>query len=178
MLVNGVQYKYEISSPGNLTIAGNDGSVIIPYTLSGTKLTVTMKGQSAVYTKYTETANTTAAKTGGNVSQEFVGKWCYMSNIYASNGGSMKNECFTLNADGTYSYQYESSSSNAYGSVASQDSDQGTWKVAGNQLHALSTKGTSSVYNFEKKNHPKTGDPMIVLEGRAFVTAYNKAPWK
>lgn len=31
----------------------------------------------------------------------------------------------------------------------------------------------------EKRNHPKNvRDPMIVLDGQTFVTAYNKPPWQ
>ncbi|HZV69137.1 MAG TPA: hypothetical protein VFG10_06315 [Saprospiraceae bacterium] len=37
----------------------------------------------------------------------------------------------------------------------------------------------SSGGDLEQRNHPKNvNDPMIVLDGRAFVTAYNKPPWR
>jgi hypothetical protein len=36
-------------------------------------------------------------------------------------------------------------------------------------------RGTT-VYTLEKRNHPKTGDPMLVLNGQPFVTYYKHAP--
>ncbi|CAN5568206.1 hypothetical protein BH18ACI3_BH18ACI3_19430 [soil metagenome] len=33
------------------------------------------------------------------------------------------------------------------------------------------------VHPIEFRNHPKTGDPMIVVDGDAYVTAYQKRPW-
>jgi hypothetical protein len=110
-------------------------------------------------------------------SGDIAGKWCYMSNIYASTGGRISNRCFTLNPNGTYEYYGETSSSGQYGSAASQESDRGTWTATGTTLDANSAKYGKRTYRLEKKNHPKTKDPMLVIEGEAYVTYYQKASW-
>jgi len=108
---------------------------------------------------------------------DITGKWCYMSNIYASNGGRISNRCFTLNPNGTYEYYGESSSSGQYGSTASQQSDRGTWTATATTINTNSTRNGTRTYRLEKKNHPKTKDPMLVIEGDAYVTYYKKASW-
>ena len=114
----------------------------------------------------------------GGVALELVGKWCYMANVNAGNGGRMSNECVTFYANGTYEYYRESSSSGQYGSSASQEADGGTWSLEGSVLKAQSRTNGAVQYTLEKRNHPKnTGDPMLVIDGRAFVTATQRAPW-
>jgi hypothetical protein len=49
--------------------------------------------------------------------------------------------------------------------------------VSGRTIIAYSNTHGKITYPFEKRNHPKTGDPMIVLDGDAYVTAYRKNPW-
>jgi len=44
-------------------------------------------------------------------------------------------------------------------------------------LFVQSQKEGSKVYSFEKRNHPKTNEPMIVIDGDIYVTYYQKAPW-
>jgi len=113
----------------------------------------------------------------GSPLPELVGKWCYMANVQANDGGRQSNTCFQLNADGTFQYHSETSSSGQYGGTASQSDDEGRWQAAGNTLTAQSTSGKVTSYNFEKRNHPKTNDPMLVFDGQAFVTFYQKPPW-
>ena len=113
----------------------------------------------------------------GSIAPELVGKWCYMANVYANDGGRQSNTCFVLNGDGTYAYHSETSSSGQYGSTASQADDQGHWVASGNTLTATSVSGKVSSYTFEKQNHPKTHDPMLVVNGQAFVTYFQKPPW-
>ncbi|HXM34319.1 MAG TPA: hypothetical protein VN920_03980, partial [Pyrinomonadaceae bacterium] len=95
----------------------------------------------------------------------------------ANNGGRMSSRCITLYANGTYEYYSESSSSNPYGSTASQDSDSGTWQATATSITANSRKHGVLSYSLEKRNHPKTGDAMIVLDGEAFVTSQQRPPW-
>ena len=110
--------------------------------------------------------------------QELVGKWCKMSNLSNSSGGSSRSTCFELRPDGSYTYRYEGSMSATTGATASQSSDAGRWKVSGNQLIAQSQRGTINTYTLEKRNHPKNkNDPIICLNGECFVTFYNKPPW-
>ena len=64
------------------------------------------------------------------------------------------------------------------GGTAGQSSDKGTWRVLGNNLIVNSQTQGQITYQFSKQNHPKTGDPMIVINGRAFVTFYQKPSWR
>jgi hypothetical protein len=115
------------------------------------------------------------AASGG---QEIVGKWCNLAQFTANRGGSSRMECFQLNADGSYSYNYEGSMSGTTGSTASQSSDSGRWRYDGQQLVAQSRSGKVSTYTLEKRNHPKNKrDPMICLNGTCYVTFYNKPAW-
>ena len=71
----------------------------------------------------------------------------------------------------------DANTNSAWAGTSSQSSDTGTWQVQGNRLHYQSrTRGKGS-YQLQKINHPKTGDPMIVLDGEPYVTFYQKAPW-
>jgi len=108
--------------------------------------------------------------------QALVGKWCYMSNLTGANS-RMSSRCFVLNPDGTYEYSAETSSSGAIASSASQEYDTGRWSATQTTLTAFSNKHGKIVYPIELRNHPKTGDPMIVVDGDAYVTAYQKRPW-
>lgn len=108
---------------------------------------------------------------------ELVGKWCYLANVQANDGGRQSNTCFQLNADGSYQYHSETSSSGQFGATASESDDEGRWQASGDTLTAQSTSGKITNYRFEKRNHPKTNDPMLVFDGQAFVTYFQKPPW-
>jgi hypothetical protein len=107
---------------------------------------------------------------------QFVGKWCYMSSLSGTNS-YMSSRCFMLYENGTYEYSGESSSSGAYGSTAGQSYDSGRWTATRSSLTAYSSKNGKTVYPIELRNHPKTGDPMIVVDGDAYVTATQRRPW-
>jgi hypothetical protein len=115
----------------------------------------------------------------GSIHMELVGKWCWMSMVNANNGGARQSSrCITLNGNGSYQYAGQTDSYNPYGGATSQSGDQGTWTATETTLTARSASGRVTVYRLEKRNHPKNvRDPMIVLNGEAFVTAYNKPPW-
>jgi hypothetical protein len=124
----------------------------------------------------TPPAGTTPPAPAGVV-PELVGKWCYMSNVNANDGGHQTNTCFALNGDGSYWYHSESSSSGQYGGTASATDDQGRWVASGNTLTATSSTGKVTSYTFEQQNHPKTRDPMLIVNGQAFVTYFQKPSW-
>jgi hypothetical protein len=178
MLYNSVSYNY--SFPGNqLAISGNDGSLTFSCTLSGNSLNLSQNGNSAQYTKI-------ASMRPESVDPQLVGKWCIVSSSYNnySGGGSSSEECITLNADGTYSYSYSaersgySANQSAYGGTSNQNGDQGTWKSDGITITSVSrTTGKTSRYSFSKENN-ENGDPMIVIGGKKFVTAYNRPKWQ
>ncbi len=115
----------------------------------------------------------------GGVVPELAGKWCYLANVNAiSGGGRASSQCFTLQADGRYDYAGEVSNSNPYGGTAYQSSDSGTWTATATTIAARSVSGKVTTYRLQKMNHPKNNDPMLVLDGQAFVTFYQKAPWR
>lgn len=180
VLYNGVTYQYT-ADKYLITLKGANGTAAFPYQLSKGALTVTANdGSLTVFTRKKPAASTKQGirevpvrKGSGDIS----GKWCYMSNINASNGGRISNRCFTLNPNGTYQYYGETSSSGQYGSSASQESDQGTWTATATTLSANSARHGNRTYRLEKRNHPKTRDPMLVIEGEAYVTYYQKPSW-
>ena len=110
---------------------------------------------------------------------ELVGTWIWISSFQATNGGgSQSGRQLTLLADGGFSYVANSSSSNPYGGTAGQSSERGTWSATADAL-TLVTGGVPRTYRLEKRNHPRNRqDPMIVLDGQAYVTATFKPPWR
>ncbi len=182
--------EYEFAVVGATIIVGNDeGQMEFPYKLAGSVLTVWVEDRKVVYTRPTADeiaqwkkgkgrSGEDGTKAGsGGVPQELVGKWCYAASVTASGGGRQSNICFTLNADGTYEYYGETSNSNVYGGSNSQSSDYGRWSATSNSLTAHSNSGKTTTYTLEKKNHPKNGDPMLMVDGDAFVTAYQRRSW-
>lgn len=117
------------------------------------------------------------SRNSGGTPQELVGKWCYLANVQANDGGRMSERCFVLNSDGTYQYHAETSNSNPYGGSSSETNDSGRWTATATTITAQSNSGQSQTYTLEKRNHPKTGDPMLIVDGDAFVTFYQKQPW-
>ncbi len=99
-----------------------------------------------------------------------------MSNL-TGNNSYMSSRCFVLNANGTYEYSAESSTSGTNGSTTGQSYDSGRWSATETMLTAFSNSQGRVVYPIELRNHPKTGDPMIVVDGDPYVTAYQKRPW-
>jgi hypothetical protein len=113
----------------------------------------------------------------GAVVPELVGKWCAISNVNANDGGRRSSTCFALNPDGSYSYHSETASSGAFGGSASQLDDAGRWVASASAITATSNSGKVQTFNFVKQNHPKTRDPMLVVNGQAFVTFFQKPSW-
>ena len=101
-----------------------------------------------------------------------------MSNVNSNSGGRMSNRCFTLYENGTYEYYSETSSSGPVASSASQESDSGTWTATSTTITRNSRSLGTETYSLERRNHPKTGDPMIVFDGDAYVTYSPRRPWE
>ena len=178
MTINGQSFNYRVNGQ-TMTISNNQETVNLPFQLDGDTLTVQVQGRDVIYKRLSSQRNDDeeTANNGGSNPQELVGKWCYMSNIQANDGGRMSNTCVTLNGDGTYEYYSETSSSNPYGGTSSQTSDAGRWSATATTITSNSNKGETKTFTIEKRNHPKTNDPMLMIDGQAFVTAYQKQPW-
>jgi hypothetical protein len=186
---NGAGFQYSVSG-NNISITGSTGTTTLQYAVNGNYLTLSGNGTTAILKK--GTANGTSSggygqapagnNSGGSIDQSIVGKWCRAntSSTYSSSYNSTR--CIVINGNGTYEYYAEGSISGygggGYGGSNSQSSDRGTWKLEGNRIHVQSQAEGYKVYSFEKRNHPKNGDPMIVIDGDTYVTYYKKAPWR
>ena len=179
--INDEEFAYKVKN-SVITVTGEDGSLEFPFVLNGDTLTVEVEGREVIY-KRTKTGATEGPATGvaregsgERIIPEFVGKWCYLSSLTGQNA-YMSSRCFVLYANGTYEFSAESSSSGAYGSTAGQSYDSGRWSATRTTLTAYSSKNGKIVYPIQLRNHPKNGDPMIVVDGDAYVTATQKRPW-
>jgi hypothetical protein len=166
-----VGYTFQLKD-GKLSVGGGDLQEVVVFTRG------TAAAKQATAAKAAASAKAAAPSDG----RELVGKWCKVSTLSTSTGGSSRSTCFELRPDGTYTYQHEGSMSaqapGMWGGTASQGSDAGRWHLKGNQLVAQSRSGATNAYTLEKRNHPKNKrDPMICLNGECFVTFYNRAPW-
>ena len=161
-----------------ITLQTSQGGFPMTYAVSDGKLTLTLNGQSFIYSKGGAKPTVNA---GGKIDQTMVGKWCYVNVYSTGGGGSSASECITLRGDGTFEYYSESSrsvnTSTVTGGTSSQNSDRGTWWVQGDRIYYNSQTQGQGSYQFVKRNHPKNNDPMIVLEGKTFVTSTIKDPW-
>ncbi|HMT06946.1 MAG TPA: hypothetical protein PKA82_03000 [Pyrinomonadaceae bacterium] len=181
-IFNGQQVEWAANDK-TIALANDEGSMSFPYVLKGDVLTVWVEERKVVYKRISaEEARRSGPsaqtnRTSGSIQQELVGKWCYSANVNAIGGGRQSDICFTLKADGTYEYYGEASNSNPYGGSNSQSWDYGRWSATATTLTANSNSGKTTTYSLEKRNHPKTGDPMLIVDGDAFVTFYQRRPW-
>jgi hypothetical protein len=176
---NGSPGRYAIEN-ATLVLSGADGVFRFPFTLSGDVLTLSGNGQSVQLTRIqAEAAVAAGSSSTGSVRQELAGKWCYIANVNATGGGARTSStCVTLNPDGTYQYHGLTDSYGPNGGATSQIDDTGTWTATATSLTANSRlRGQAVTYRLEKRNHPKTNDPMLILNGQAFVTFFQKNPW-
>lgn len=186
---NGVGFQYSTSG-NNVSITGATGTTTLQYTVNGNYLTLSGNGTTAILQKGTANSATSggygqapAGNTGGgSIDQSIVGKWCWANTSSTTSSSYNSTKCIVINGNGTYEYYAEGSISGygggGYGGSNSQSSDRGTWKLEGNRIHVQSQAEGYKVYSFEKRNHPKNGDPMIVIDGNTYVTYYQKAPWR
>lgn len=181
----GNTFQYQVSQ-GHVTLVTPQGNAMLAYSIKGNQLTLSANGQSFTYTKGAGNIGQAPAQNqtqpgGGRVAPELVGKWCWTNVNSTNTGGSSSSECIVLNGNGTFEYAAERSmdtnTSSFYAGTSSQSSDRGTWWVQGDRIYYNSqTRGQGS-YQLQKQNHPKTGDPMIVLDGEPYVTYFQKPRW-
>jgi hypothetical protein len=188
---NGVGFQYNTSG-NNVSITVATGTSTLQYSVSGNYLTLSGNGTTAILQKGTAngataggygqtSAGNTEGRSGG-IDQSITGKWCWANTSSTTSSSYNSTKCIVINGNGTYEYYAEGSISGygggGYGGSSSQSSDRGTWKLEGNRIHVQSQAEGYKVYSFEKRNHPKNGDPMIVIDGDTYVTYYKKNPWK
>ena len=180
----GQTFPYSVSG-NHIILQTAQGNVIMAYVINGSQLNLTVNGKNLIYNKgKANAAAPNQPNASGNNSKldlSLVGKWCYINVTTTGSGGSSTDACIVLNEDGTYTYQSErtmSASGEGFSAgTGSQSSDAGTWWIEGDRIYYNSqTKGQGS-YQLVKRNHPKNNDPMIVLDGTAYVTFYQKPPW-
>lgn len=189
--LNGEPIQYQVLG-SLLVVVDGDGMQSYQYTLKGDRLQVAGGTLAAPLTLSRGTAAAKASKPGPSAATpkataagELAGKWCWISNFNANQGGgSQTSRCFELRPDGSYVYDYDSSASaysggnsGLYGGTSSSSHDEGRWSVGAGTLTAQSSSGNTNTYRLEKRNHPKNRDPMICLDGDCYVTYWNKAPW-
>jgi hypothetical protein len=179
IVYQGQQYSYTVNTD-RINVSTGQGDLVMAYKLAGSQLHLTLNGQNLVYERG-KAGSVSQGTRGRAVDQSMQGKWCYVNVTNTNSGGVSSDACITLNADGTYQYYSErsmSANTNTFSSgTSSQNSDRGTWWVDGDKIYYQSQTQGQGSYTLQKVNHPKTGDPMIVLDGSAYVTFYNKAPW-
>jgi hypothetical protein len=118
------------------------------------------------------------AADNGAASAVLAGRWNYLAQVNLNNGGRQTNSWIQLNADGTYEFFWEVSSSGPNGLAGTLNRHRGTWSATDTALTLKATSGKVFTYRLEKRNHPRNRqDPMILLDGRAYVTATRRNPW-
>jgi hypothetical protein len=177
--INDDEYVYKVKN-SVINVSNEGGSAAFPYVLRGDTLIVELDGQEIVYKRMKGSPGTSAVSpdvsSAGGVIPEFVGKWCYLASL-GGTSSYRSDRCFVLYANGTYEYSSEVSSSGSAGSSVGSSYDSGRWSATRTTLTAFSQKNGKIVYPIELRNHPKTGDPMIVVDGDAYVTQTQKRPW-
>jgi len=180
----GKQMNYSISGE-TLSLSAGGQALPMRFKVEGDRLSLSANGKVLVYARRGAASNAGRGANGelpGLIAPELVGKWAWVNVTNTNSGGISSSESITINADGTYDYYNESAISvngpDLAGGTASNGRDHGKWRLEGAVLHVWSDSAGYHAYAFEKRNHPKTGDPMIVLDGRTYVTYWQKAPWR
>lgn len=171
-----IAYSYELRS-GQLLIGGGDlpGLLVMNKGSAGNAGAGAAAGSQAP----AQSANRNVA---GGVLPELVGKWCQASTFTANaGGGSQRSSCFELRGNGTYVYTSSGSMSayapGAWGGTSSSSGDAGRWSATANSITTQSNSGKTNTYPLEKRNHQKTRDPMLCLDGECYVTYWQKPRW-
>ncbi len=192
-IYNGNLFTYTING-NTLTSTDNTGTNTFFFMFLGESLSMSGAGINVVLTKghkgyKAETSNNSTENkivdnnsASGGIDQSILGKWCWVKASGNMQASSSSNKCINISGNGTYTYAAEGSISGYgggyYGGSSSQSADSGTWKVVGNKIHVNSRSQGFQILSFEKRNHPKNGDPMIVIDGDTYVT-YNQRPaWR
>jgi hypothetical protein len=175
--VGGLVYRY--SQAGNqLTLAGADGTFVATLEIVGDTMTWLVNGKTLSFQRGAAVATGGA----GGILPELVGKWCEATNLNNSTGVYSRSACVTLLANGTYEYASDFGATGqlpggAYG-TSSDSNDLGTWSATATTITSTSKKTGVRTFRLERRNNPKTGDAMIVLDGTEYTTAIRRPAWR
>lgn len=183
-LYRGQPFPYSVFQ-NQITLETAQGNLPMAYAIFNSQLNLTINGKTITYTKGIGNSLASSVEKSSlankRVDPALVGKWCYVNVTTSNTGGTSTDECITLNADGSYDYYSERSMSantpDFSAGTASQNNDKGSWWVEGDRVFYNSQIQGDGSYHLQKINHPKNNDPMIVLEGKSYVTFYQKPPW-
>ena len=151
--VAGVPYRYTLSE-NKLTLTGPDGTFVAAVQQFGDAMTRAINGKTLQFQRAATTWAVGGASGVGAILPELVGKWCPLAN--APSG-----DCLSLLADGSFQ----------------QGDDAGTWNAVESAITTTSRKAGARTLRFEKRNHPKSGVPLLVLDGVEHISAFAKSPW-
>ena len=96
MSIQGTPYRYAVQG-NTMTLIGNDGTLPIPFQLSGNTLTVSLSGQIVTLTRITGNpqASPGSGAGGSGGMAELAGKWFYFSS-FSANDDSISGVCLPL----------------------------------------------------------------------------------
>ena len=146
----------------------------IPFLLKGNTLNIWSEGKKIPFTRASKNdSGKIQAEThiwnGGSNPPSFVGQWC----------DSIKN-CFTFYKNGTYEYYDAGMAKVAARTKIEHDNEEGQWNVTATTLTVCSedNEEESRTFSLEKRNHPQTGEPMLIIDEDEYVTTDKKRkPW-
>ncbi|MEO8371212.1 MAG: hypothetical protein ABI806_18655 [Candidatus Solibacter sp.] len=170
-IVNGTAGRFEIRGT-RLTLIGAQAQTTVRFELHSDILALTVNGKPVTLNRVKDEAGE------GSVRVELVGRWCWTSLTAPTQENLRSKQCFTLNGNGTYAFATAAEVTAAKNATKVPVGDSGTWTATDSILTTHSVSGKATTYQLSKRNHPgKVRDPMIVLDGQAYVTFFNKAPW-
>jgi hypothetical protein len=170
-IVNETPGRFEIRG-NRLTLIGAQAQNTVRFEVHGDVLALTVNGKPVRLNRVFD------EKGEGSVRVELVGKWCWTSLTAPTQGKLQTRQCFTLNGNGTYVFAAGVETTAAKGMTKAPAADSGAWIATDATLTTHSSSGKATSYQMAKRNHPgKVHDPMIVLDGQAYVTFFNKRPW-
>ncbi|MCB0507789.1 MAG: hypothetical protein R2739_02695 [Chitinophagales bacterium] len=182
--LDGIGFSFTKTASKLIATDENGENFYYTYKISNNQLILSggiFNGTVVFVSANTKTINSINKSSSGTIDNSIVGTWCWTNASSTYTSSSSNSKCIVINGNGTYQYTYEGSISgyggDYYGGSTSQSSDNGTWKLNGNTISIVSQNEGSQMLSFQKKNHPKTGEPMIVIDGEAYVTYYQRNPW-
>jgi len=170
-IVNGTRGRFEIRG-NRLTLISAQAQTTVPFEVHGDVLALTVNGRPVTLNRVKDEAGE------GSIRVELVGRWCWISLTAPAERNRQSKRCLTLNGNGTYAFAAGAETTAGKEAMKTPAADSGTWTATDATLITHSVSGKATTYQMMKRNHPgKVQDPMIVLDGQAYVTFFNKPPW-